>query len=185
MMDRLEIMQQFLEERIAEREREGGCRGLGCRVAFVCFIIHIYIYIYIYLFIYLFPTLGVGLLDFKLNSSPRPVYSSLIHGVKSLPGVPNLSGVPECPRSAQLRVSLECPNRESPWSAQPQSPTPEYLYQERVGMFAENNLFICLFYLLYIYIYIRYPPPPPPKDLGIFMVLGSVLGFKGWGWGAS
>ena len=33
----------------------------------------------------------------------------------------------------------------------------------------------------HIYIY----GTPPPKDLGIFMVLGSVLGFKGWGWGAS
>ena len=63
-----------------------------------------------------FPTLGVGLLEnltllLARNSSPRPVYSSLI------PGVPN------------PKVSLECPTLECPWSAQPQSllefPTPE------------------------------------------------------------
>ena len=46
-----------------------------------------------------FPT-GVGLLDFKLNSSPRPeLFSS-----RSTP-----------------RSSLECPTPECPWSAQPQS----------------------------------------------------------------
>ena len=32
--------------------------------------IYIYIYIYLFIFIFIFPTLGVGLLDFKLNSSP-------------------------------------------------------------------------------------------------------------------
>ena len=48
---------------------------------------------------FFFPTLGVGLLDFELssrNSSPHPVYSSLIPGVpnaasaqpQSVPGVP-------------------------------------------------------------------------------------------------
>ena len=43
------------------------------------------------MFMWFFPTFRVGLLDVKLNSSPRPVYSSLIIGV------PN------------PRVSLECP----------------------------------------------------------------------------
>ena len=46
-----------------------------------------------------------GLLDVKLNSSPRPVHSSFI------PGVPN-PRVPECPWSAQPQCL---------WSAQPQS----------------------------------------------------------------
>ena len=82
----------------------------------------------------LFPTFGVGLLDFNLNSSPRP---ELFSSPGLLPGVPNprflwsaqpvnespwsaqpqsLPGVPprfclECqPRNAQPRVSLECPN---------------------------------------------------------------------------
>ena len=56
-----------------------------------------------------FPTLGVEELDFKLNSSPRPVYSSLIHGVpnprvclecqpQSVPGAPN----------PKLSLELEC-----------------------------------------------------------------------------
>ena len=51
----------------------------------------------------LLPTLGVGLLGFKLNSSPRPeLFSSLI------PGVPN------------AKVSLECPTTpKSAWSAHP------------------------------------------------------------------
>ena len=49
----------------------------------------------------LLPTLGVGLLDFKLNSSPCPVYSWVI------PGVP------------KPKVSLRCPTLECPWSAQP------------------------------------------------------------------
>ena len=74
----------------------------------------------------MFPALGVGLLDFKLslllvwNSSPRPVYSSLI------PGVPNPKVyLPNLAWSAQPRVSLKCPTPESkvlpesPWSAQP------------------------------------------------------------------
>ena len=64
----------------------------------------------------LFPTLGVGLLDFKLNSSPRPeLFSSpgllLAHPwsaqPQSVPGVPN------------SRVSLQCPIQRTP--AQPQS----------------------------------------------------------------
>ena len=66
----------------------------------------------------LFPTLGVGLLDCKLNSSPRPP------SPQSVPGVPRLKVVwsaecpaPESPCSAQPRVSLECPTP----SAQPQS----------------------------------------------------------------
>ena len=67
-----------------------------------------------------FLTLGAGLLDLKLNFFSCPelflVYSSLIFGAPN-PGEPNLvTGVPS------PRVSLECP-------------TPDYLYQERVGMF--------------------------------------------------
>ena len=82
-----------------------------------------------------FPTLGVGLLDFNLNSSPRPELFSpgllLAHpwsaqpqsvpGVlQSLPGVPSLRvslKCSECPRSAQPKVS----HTAHPWSAQPQS----------------------------------------------------------------
>ena len=65
----------------------------------------------------LFPTLGVGLLDFKLNSAPRPeLFSS--------PGL-----LLAHPWSAQPQVSLECPTLECPWNAQPQSlpgvPNPE------------------------------------------------------------
>ena len=44
-----------------------------------------------------FHTLGVGLLDFELNSSPRPAYSSLI-------GVPNVSQERPSPE-----YPLECP----------------------------------------------------------------------------
>ena len=64
-----------------------------------------------------FPTLGVGLLDFKLNPSPRPeLFSSpgllLAHPFsaqpQSVPGVPNST------------VFLECPTPEFFWSAQPQ-----------------------------------------------------------------
>ena len=78
---------------------------------------------------YFFPTLGVGLLDFKLNSSPRPeLFSSpgLLLGVpnpQSVPGVPNSRVCLECPNpQSPSRVSPECPAPESPWSAQPQSP---------------------------------------------------------------
>ena len=96
----------------------------------------------------------MGLLDFNLNSAPRPeLFSSpgllLAHPwsaqPQSLPGVPNSRvslecPTPECPKHgvpsrAQIhslpkaRVSPECPAPESPWSAQPQSlpgvPTPE------------------------------------------------------------
>ena len=51
----------------------------------------------------LFPTLGVGLLDFKLNSSPRPELFSSPGLLLAHPWSP------KCPWSAQL------------WSAQPQS----------------------------------------------------------------
>ena len=77
-----------------------------------------------------FPTLGVGLLDFKLNSSPRPeLFSSPGLNLRvsleyprecpaqSLIGVPNPQSLPGVPTT---RVSLECP--ESAWSAQPQCP---------------------------------------------------------------
>ena len=72
-----------------------------------------------------FPTLGVGLLDFKLNSSPRPVYSSLILGVPN-PKVSLECPTLECPGVPNPSFSLECPTPESPWSAQPQS-VPECL----------------------------------------------------------
>ena len=71
-----------------------------------------------------FPTLGVGLLDFKLTSSPRPeLFSSpdllLAHPWSAQPqSVPGVS----VPRVPSRRVSLECP-------------TPGYLYPERVEMF--------------------------------------------------
>ena len=76
----------------------------------------------------------MGLLDFELNSSLHPVYSSLI------PGVPNptwRNPQPRVPPECPPRVSLECPTPEcsrsaqpqSLWSAQPQSvpgmPSPE------------------------------------------------------------
>ena len=151
-----------------------------------------------------FPNLGVGLLDFKVNSSPRPeLFSSpgllLAHPWSahppSVPRVPNSRvslecptprepqrpnfrvslgcATAECPRSAQPqvshpRVSLEClspecPVPESPWSAQcptpdcPQSaqplecPTPEYLYQERVGMFEVFFYFIIFFIFFFFF----------------------------------
>ena len=109
-----------------------------------------------------FPTLGVGLLDVNLNSSPRPEHfssprtqstprSSLETGVPNskvflgcpTPGVPNprpWSAQPQSvPGVPSPRVSLECPTQPqslpgvpNPQSAQPQT---EYLYQERVGMF--------------------------------------------------
>ena len=101
------------------------------------------------------PTLHVGLLDLKLNSSPCPVYSLLIlegptpkcpcqtlecpwsaqpqslpcarpHSVSRVPGMP-------CLRSAQPRVFLECP-------------TPEYLFQERAGMFEEKHFSSCPYF---------------------------------------
>ena len=91
-----------------------------------------------------FPTLGVGLLYSKFNSSPRPfsspVYSSLI------PGGPN------------PRVSLESPIPECCWSAQPQSvlagvpnprvslvcPTTKYLCPERVEKDVRSKTTFCL-----------------------------------------
>ena len=70
---------------------------------------YLYLYIYIYL-CYLFPTLGVQLLDFTLNSSPCPeLFSS--------PGTLLLAR--STPHS-----SLECPTPKCPWSAQPQRPNP-------------------------------------------------------------
>ena len=90
----------------------------------------------------MFPTLGVGLFDFKLNSSPRKELVSspgllLAHAwsaqCQSVPGAPNSRvslgcPTPESPCSVQRvpgvpspRVSLECPTPKSPWSAQPQS----------------------------------------------------------------
>ena len=57
------------------------------------------------------PTLGVGLLEFKLNSSPRPVYFSspglrLAQPQGAQPE--SVPGVPAQPQSP-TRVSLECP----------------------------------------------------------------------------
>ena len=60
----------------------------------------------------LFSLLGVGLLEFKLNSSPRLVYFSS----------PGLLPTPECPWSGRVsnpRLSLECPTPKCRWSAQP------------------------------------------------------------------
>ena len=57
----------------------------------------------------------------------------------SLSGVPNPSfGVPNqsVPEVPSPRVSLECP-------------TPEYLYQERVGMFEVKHVLLFLFIYLY------------------------------------
>ena len=74
----------------------------------------------------------VGLLDFKLNSSPRPeLFSSpsllLAHPWSAQPQ--SLLGV------ANPRESLQCPTPESPCPrVSLECPTPEYLYQERVGM---------------------------------------------------
>ena len=60
-----------------------------------------------------FPTFGAGLLDFKLNSSPRPVYSYRFPGVPNprpqiLPRVPS----PEMPNPPT--DSLECPTPQTP-----------------------------------------------------------------------
>ena len=71
----------------------------------------------------LFPTLGVGLLDFKLNSSPRPeLFSgvpsprvSLECPTQSLAGVPNPRVSPECPAQSLSGV----PNPRVSLSAQP------------------------------------------------------------------
>ena len=108
-----------------------------------------------------------GSLLLTWNSSPRPVYSSLIPRVPNpkvslecptlqcpwsaqperLPGVPNrrvsrsaqtLPGVPKL--ECSRRVSRECPNADCPRSAQPQS-----LYKERVGMFEVNYCFLFFF----------------------------------------
>ena len=94
-----------------------------------------------------FTTLGVGLLDFKLNSPPRPeLFSSpgllLAHPwsaqPRSVPGVPNSRVSMESPQGAQPqslpqspeshlprvpppRLPPACPAPESPWSAQPHS----------------------------------------------------------------
>ena len=71
----------------------------------------------------LFPTFGVGLLNFKLNSSPRPELCSSPEPQRfSGPPPPTNSGV------RNVRVFLECPTpgsaqtrAASPWGAQPQS----------------------------------------------------------------
>ena len=71
-------------------------------------IFYIYIYTYTYIVRKLsqeFPTFGAGLLDFKLNSSPRP---ELLSSPRTL----------VLARSTP-RASLECPTPETPWSAQP------------------------------------------------------------------
>ena len=58
----------------------------------------------------------MGLLDFKLNSSPRPKLSSPGTLLLARP-TPHSS---ECPWSAQLKSPyVERPTPESPWSAQP------------------------------------------------------------------
>ena len=80
---------------------------------------------FIFVFTCFFPALGVGLLDFKLNSistlllawsTPR---SSL---ECPTPECPTLS-VPRVPNSRvpKPKFSLECSTPECPWSAQPQS----------------------------------------------------------------
>ena len=37
--------------------------------------LELFLFLFVFLVLFFFPTFGVGLLDFKLNSSPRPVYS--------------------------------------------------------------------------------------------------------------
>ena len=74
-------------------------------------------------YMHAFPTLVVGLLDFKLNSSPRAVYSSLIPGVpQSVPGVPNRG------------VSLGAQPQSVSGVSSPKPGVPN-LCPERVGMF--------------------------------------------------
>ena len=106
--------------------------------------IYIYICIYICIYVLLFPTIGVGLLDFKLNSSPGPeLFSSagllLAHFWSAQPQSVLGCPTPECPCSAQPRVLLECTIQSVPGVPNPrvslECPTPEYLYPERVGMF--------------------------------------------------
>ena len=64
---------------------------------------------------FLFPTFGVELLDFKLNSSPRPeLFSS--------------RGTLRLARSTP-RDALECPTPETPWSANPWSAQPKRLLE--------------------------------------------------------
>ena len=73
--------------------------------------------VYTYAHICFSPTLGVGLLNAKFNSSPRP----LARISSPRPGYPSLiPGVP--------RVSLECATRACSWSAQPAQsvPAPEF-----------------------------------------------------------
>ena len=103
-----------------------------------------------------FPTLGVGLSDFKLNSSPRPeLFSSpgllIAHPWSaqppSVPGMPNSRMFLECPSAVPNTIfwSPECPAPELCWSAgvSLECPTPEYLYQARVGS-KYNNYCFCL-----------------------------------------
>ena len=74
-----------------------------------------------------FPGVCVGLLDFKFNSSPRPELFSSPGLLLAHPWSAQPQSVPGLPSP---RVSLECP-------------TPEDLYQERVGMFEVNNFWTC------------------------------------------
>ena len=91
-------------------------------------LLHYYTILYLYhcIFSLSFPTLGVGLLDFKLNSStsPRPELFSSSGTLLLARSTPRSS--PECPTPSvpgvpNSRVSLKCPTPESHWSAQPQS----------------------------------------------------------------
>ena len=61
---------------------------------------------------HLFPTLGVGLLDFELNSSPRPELFSSPSLLLAHPWNP------KCPRNAQLQSVPGVPDPRKP---QPQS----------------------------------------------------------------
>ena len=89
------------------------------------------------LFVCLFvPTLGVGLFDFKLNSSPRPAYFSslvlllLARSTAQFQSVPGVLAPNHQQSVPNPRVSLECPTPKCPLerqtpdcsrSAQPQS----------------------------------------------------------------
>ena len=70
---------------------------------------------YINLYMNLFPTLGMGLLDSKFISSPRPeLFSS--------PGILfRARPTPHSSLGSPTHMFLECAQPQSPWSAQPQS----------------------------------------------------------------
>ena len=108
---------------------------------FIFIFIFIFIYVFaFYIYIFIFPTLGVGLLDLKLNSSPRPVYSSLI------PGVPNPKVSLQCPTLNAQPQSLECPTPECPTleCPTPQSlpgvPSPRLSLDHRVSLSAKPRV---------------------------------------------